>query len=460
MKNHKRILQPIVACFVLLICIVTLSACFQGPKGARGEPGIPGETVYASYMDVLEYLWANMSSSEKAAYGNNFTTFIIEWSRENLQGQQGPPGAASDSSLQYAANMAVQSAVDITASRTGTHPFSGQAGAGVFYKLDLSTGNGYIITNYHVVSAYHNVGGLVVANNVRVYLYGLPPVYNSNGTVSSENALPARVIGGSPDHDVAILEIRGGDTALISGTSRTIHYVLNYVAAVREAVPASKREPALGTQVVAVGNPLADTMSVTDGIISVQSEEIKMPRLDKRKSGGKIEDQAFRVMRISAAINPGNSGGGLYNANGELVGIVQARMFWADDTGDYPVDNMAYAIPLDVALRVADQIILRAPAEYVPPSGNTNAVIVMLKKFEPTLAVAAKNTTVTYDPVLTEIVIKETVYVTKAGNGRAVNDEIGSITIGDKPPYPITRLYQVDELMIEGYQKTVVFNKL
>ena len=59
----------------------------------------------------------------------------------------------------------------------------------------------------------------------------------------------------------------------------------------------------------------------------------------------------MRVIRIDTAVNSGNSGGGLFNARGELIGIVNAKIKSED------VENIGYAIPSNVARAIADNII-------------------------------------------------------------------------------------------------------
>ena len=429
---------------VFVMCTVMFVAC-AGPQGRQGVAGKDGEIV--NYMDVLEFLWKDMTVQERNdKYGGDFAIFVAEWTREHIKGDQGPPGESGNPSIQYAANLAVLSAVEITARRDSpsSQAFS-YAGSGVIYQLAAGTGgakysgDGYIITNYHVVAGAFN-GTLVPATDIRVFLYGM--------TVG----IPVTFMGGSEDHDIAVLSIKGITMVKIDGENRTAQWILNNLVSVRPADVVPHWEQALGTQVIAVGDPLGMGMNVSEGIISVASEDLEMARLNGAKVGNQVRTQIFRVMRITAAINPGNSGGGLFNARGELVGIIQARMFWADTTTDYPVDNMAYAIPLDVSLRITEQIISRAVA------GETLPIIYEKKAYSFEVK-AREQVKVEYDTATKLTTITETVYVSKAGNGLPTGTEISTITIGTKV-YKITRAYQVDELMIEGYGQTVKVNSI
>ena len=60
---------------------------------------------------------------------------------------------------------------------------------------------------------------------------------------------------------------------------------------------------------------------------------------------------SFRVMRVDAPVNSGNSGGGLFDGQGKLIGIVNAKIV------DEGVENIGYAIPSNVAVSIANNII-------------------------------------------------------------------------------------------------------
>ncbi|MGN1227714.1 MAG: S1C family serine protease, partial [Christensenellales bacterium] len=96
----------------------------------------------------------------------------------------------------------------------------------------------------------------------------------------------------------------------------------------------------LGETVFAIGNPLGKLGgSVTKGIISCLNREIK------------VENQVMNLMQTDVAINSGNSGGGLFDENGNLIGIVNAKV---SATG---VEGIAFAISIDNASKIADELI-------------------------------------------------------------------------------------------------------
>lgn len=154
----------------------------------------------------------------------------------------------------------------------------------------IITSDGYIVTNNHVVE-----GG----QNIRVCL--------QDGT-----EYEATLIGTDSYSDLAVIKIDAtGLPAATLGTSSNM---------------------TVGDPVFAVGNPLGVlSSSVSQGIISGLDRTIN------------VDGHNMTLMQTDAAVNPGNSGGGLFNANGELIGIVNAKSYGLD------VEGIGFAIPMDTA---------------------------------------------------------------------------------------------------------------
>ena len=163
------------------------------------------------------------------------------------------------------------------------------AGSGVIISQD-----GYIVTNHHVIEN---------ANTITVTLRDGKTNYK------------ATLIGSDEDNDIALLKIDAqGLSAATFGDSSSL---------------------AVGDYVVAIGNPLGTLGgTVTDGIISALAREVT------------IEDKNMTLLQTNAQISPGNSGGGLFNAKGELVGIVNAK----DSATE--VEGIAFAIPVSNVLDI------------------------------------------------------------------------------------------------------------
>jgi serine protease Do len=167
--------------------------------------------------------------------------------------------------------------------------------------------NGIILTNQHVV-----------ANAERVVV-----------TLPDGSDLPAKVLGEDPMTDIAVLQVnRQGVPTITPGRSTDLM---------------------IGEWVVALGNPYAYLLgnaepTVTVGVVSATGRNI-LP------SGGQI-GLYFDMIQTDAAINPGNSGGPLTNALGEVVGVNSS--IFSTSGGSV---GLGFAIPIERALRVADEII-------------------------------------------------------------------------------------------------------
>lgn len=202
------------------------------------------------------------------------------------------------------------------------------AGAGVIYSLDKSEGDAYIVTNYHVVYNKDSVGTETVkhvSDDIVVYLYG----YNE--------VIEATYVGGAMDYDIAVLKVDNSDVLKESAATAI--------------TPADSDSITVGENVYAIGNPEGEGISVSRGVVSVTAEYIDILSSDETRTLSLLE------IRTDAAVNHGNSGGGLFNAQGELIGIVNAR---SEESG---VEAFGYAIPSNLALAVAQNVIDNADAK-------------------------------------------------------------------------------------------------
>ena len=189
------------------------------------------------------------------------------------------------------------------------------AGSGVFYYLDKSAGDAIVATNYHVIYDNSVIQEDNLASKVSVYLAG---------DFYLQNPIEATIIGGSYANDVALLRISGSE---ILKNSDALQVVMAEDPHVYPGMP-----------VLLVGNANSDGTSVTQGIVSVEEETITLVNLDG------LATENTRVIRIDAAANPGNSGGGIFNTNGEMISILQAKK------AEISIEGMGYGIPMDAIL--------------------------------------------------------------------------------------------------------------
>ncbi|HEY9193557.1 MAG TPA: DegQ family serine endoprotease, partial [Methyloversatilis sp.] len=160
----------------------------------------------------------------------------------------------------------------------------------------IISGDGYILTNAHVVAE---------AAEVTVKF-------------TDKREFKAKVIGSDKRTDVALIKIEAKN-----------------LPAVKLGNPDLVR---VGEWVAAIGAPFGFENTVTAGIVSAKSRALP-------------DESLVPFIQTDVAINPGNSGGPLFNLNGEVIGI-NSQIY--SRTGGFM--GLSFAIPIDVAMRVADQI--------------------------------------------------------------------------------------------------------
>lgn len=220
-------------------------------------------------------------------------------------------GSQDSSTIKSVVDQCANSVVEIqTESVTnGSNPFqqyvSSGAGSGV-----ILTQDGYIVTNHHVIED---------ANSITV-------------RTRSGDEYNASLVGFDEQSDLAVLKIDAtGLTPAVLGDSTTLE---------------------VGDLAIAIGNPLGELGgSVTSGIISALDREMT------------IDGQTMTLLQTDAAVNPGNSGGGLFNANGDLIGIVNAK-----SSGEN-VEGIGFAIPISTATDIIDELIANGEVTSRPTLG-------------------------------------------------------------------------------------------
>ena len=156
--------------------------------------------------------------------------------------------------------------------------------------------DGYIMTNNHVVAD---------ADEIIVRL-------------SDRSELEAKLIGADPRSDVALLKVEGKDLPVVR--------------------LGKADELKVGEWVLAIGSPFGFDHSVSAGIVSAKGRNLP-------------SDSYVPFIQTDVAINPGNSGGPLFNLQGEVVGI-NSQIF----TRSGGFMGLSFAIPMEVAMQVADQL--------------------------------------------------------------------------------------------------------
>ncbi len=176
--------------------------------------------------------------------------------------------------------------------------YAAQYGSGTGTGI-VMTEDGYIMTNHHVVedgTTFH----VTTHDGVRY---------------------EAELVGSDPSTDIAVLKIdaTGLDAAEFGDSSEII----------------------VGEPAIVIGNPLGETFwqSMTEGIISATERTIES------------EGYIMSLIQTSAAVNPGNSGGPMINSRGQVIGVINSKI------GAEDVEGIGFAIPVNTALRVAQDLI-------------------------------------------------------------------------------------------------------
>ena len=283
-----------------------------GGEPPRKKRGI-GKKVLAGVLALV--LVAAVS------FGGGFAGYLVasKSGGQTVMYQAASGGSATSTSstggsLSDVASAVTPSVVVVTTEQivTDNYFWGGQqvlsgAGSGVILTTD-----GYIVTNYHVVEG---------AQQITV-------------TLHDDSTYTATVVGSDQQSDIALLKIDAtGLTPAVLGDSDSVQ---------------------VGEVVIAVGNPMGTLGgTVTDGIVSALNRDIS------------VEGNEMTLMQTSAAISPGNSGGGLFNTNGELIGIVNAKY------SDEDAEGLGFAIPVNAMKTVVQDLLENGYVTGRPALGIT-----------------------------------------------------------------------------------------
>ena len=295
----------------------------EGPRyqAAQGSPKQPpkkrrrknGNIARSAVALVLAAAMGFVGGFVGAQVGNTGGKVVIQQvapssTADSASGSDNSITAASSSgsslTTEQVADLVSPSVVVITTEQVvysqwswyGQNQVESGAGSGVIISSD-----GYILTCDHVVAG---------ASNITVTI--------------GDDDYTATVVGEDSTSDVAVLKIdANGLTPAVVGDSDTL---------------------TVGDNVLAVGNPLGELGgTVTSGIVSALNRSVSI------QSSSSVNTMS--LIQMDASVSPGNSGGGLFNMNGELIGIVNAKSSSSDAEG------LGFAIPINDAIKVAQDLL-------------------------------------------------------------------------------------------------------
>jgi putative serine protease PepD len=199
----------------------------------------------------------------------------------------------------------------------------GDEGSGIVYD-----GKGHVLTNHHVIAAAAGGGQVQVV-------------------LSDGRAYTATIVGSDPSTDLAMLQVKNAPSEL------------------KPASFADSGAVKVGDQVMAVGNPLGLSDTVTTGIVSALDRPVRTQQEAPTLGGQTAADAVVtNAIQTDAAINPGNSGGALVDANGRVIGVTSSIASLGSAGGQSGNIGLGFAIPSNEARDVADQLLKSGTVQH------------------------------------------------------------------------------------------------
>lgn len=292
-KNHGWLVAVL---GVVLLCVSGFSAVYRGQVQTTAETSaeVTGVSAADSATTTAQ---PQKQANPSVVLGNGGEMVITE-------------DVGQEMSLQDIYKKTIPSVVSITAiGDSGT-----ATGTGIVMSSD-----GYIITNYHVVTTAYQIQVLL----------------------NDGNEYAASMVGGDETSDLTVLKIEAeGLTPAEFGDSSDVE---------------------VGDAVVAIGDPLGTELrgTMTDGIICGIQRDIS------------VGDRTMTLMQTNAALNSGNSGGPLVNMHGQIIGINTMKL-----TSSYTsVEGIGFAIPVASAKPIVDELMEKGYVSGRPAFGFTVEVL-------------------------------------------------------------------------------------
>ena len=367
----------------------------DGKDGTNGVNGLDGLTPTITISDDNYWIINGVKTNVKAK------------GEDGKDGLNGKDGKTEIVNFNKAINKALLSSIAIKSQFTklvdGVSTSYTMAGAGVIIKDDKSTGTAYILTNYHVLYDKNDIDGN--SDKITCYLYGQ---YNI-----SNYGMQATLVGGSMQYDIAVIKIQSN---------------VYKESIAKPATFRNSEEINIGDNIILIGNPMGYGFATTAGVVSVPSENASVTQPNGLEYNN-------RLIRVDAAVNGGNSGGGMFDLDGNLVGIVKAKIVKEG------IEGVGFVIPSNVAYNLAENIIANCDGTTqkqaklvklgVTPGIRSSS---MMKDENGNIKIIEK--------VCVNTVDSTSIFYNKLANG----DVINSIIVGGNT-YTITRSYQVEELV-------------
>jgi len=343
MKRNVKQITVGLAAVVFCGAMALFTGCSEGSSGESAyeiavRNGFSG--TEEEWLESLKGSDLNIEDIYSSAVENGYTGTYLEFLKEYLTtegdvivNQNTYSDTAVNNDIFFSTVAIISESMQTTTTTTDrfwgwesskktTTSKAASAGSGIIYKLDKDAGTAYIVTNYHVIYNASADDDCKISTNIGIYLYGDKYLgdYNTSTDEYSDFNITATFLCGSMYEDLALLKVENSSAIKDSSAKEVTFGDSNKISA--------------GDKVYALGNPMGSGLSLTSGVVSVDSEYITVTAADDATT------LTLREIRTDTELNNGNSGGGLFNAAGELIGIVNAGK---DESSGYSGIN--YALP-------------------------------------------------------------------------------------------------------------------
>lgn len=288
--KKSGILPAILACAVIFLLTVA-TVYFMGDGVSLGGIG-QGKTTGSTQSALGTLGTGETTGTQASTSGTQATAPVLT---AGTQATTSTPTTPTGPAYAYWDAATVQNCLNasvlISVENVGS-------GSGVIYTQD-----GYIITNYHVVSS----------NDSKITV-----------TLFSGEELTATYIYGDESNDISVIKIEKDDCTFTKVSTSTVTYMM---------------------PVMVIGNALGKGFNTTQGVVSAPASEVYFSSTY----------ETMTLIQIDAAVNSGNSGGGLFNTSGELIGIVNAKLSGTSSSGAI-IESMGYAIPMSSVMKCVNDL--------------------------------------------------------------------------------------------------------
>ncbi len=307
-------------------------------------------------------------------------------------------------------------------------------GAAVVWSMDeAQDGYTYFVTNAHVIydsKAVSSENDGKIARKVVLYMYGSessPYTVDGDGdgrADADENGytlydygdygIECEIVGYTFEKDLAVIKAKTDDVKKVNPNVCAVELADEYH---------------VGETAIAIGNPDDGGISVTEGIVSVDNDDIELT-IDAKRT--------YRSIRMDTALYGGNSGGGLFNSSGKLIGIANA--------GSTQEENINYAIPLEIVRGTVENILYWDADGSSATSGAYKVTLGVT-----VLSSGSKyiyDSSLGYGKIVEDVVVRSVVENSIASRLGLSNDDVITAVVVNEKKTEVKRSFDISDIIL------------